>query len=53
GRITSEPQELFTSWGVGVERPEDASGERLTGTIHGGGPLLTIRARADIAFAVK
>jgi hypothetical protein len=53
GRITGEPPELFATWGVSAETPAGATGQRLTGSIGGGGPLLTIRARADIRLAAK
>jgi hypothetical protein len=53
GRITGDPPDLFTTWGVSLEMPAGAAGQRLTGSIDGGGPLLTIRARGDIRFSVK
>lgn len=53
GRVTSAPPELFATWGVAVEKLEDGTGERVAGTINGGGPLLTIRTRGDIAFIAK
>jgi hypothetical protein len=53
GRITSDPPDLFTTWGLAVETPADAGGQRLTGSIARGGPLLTIRARSDIHFTAK
>jgi hypothetical protein len=53
GRITSDPPDLFTTWGLAVETPGAADGQRLTGSIDRGGPLLTIRARRDIRFAVE
>jgi hypothetical protein len=33
GRITSDPPDLFTTWGLVVETPADAGGQRLTGSI--------------------
>jgi hypothetical protein len=51
GRITGDPPDLFATWGVRTEAHADGAGQRVTGSIGGGGPLLTIRARADIRLA--
>jgi hypothetical protein len=53
GRITGTPSDLFATWDAIVETPAEGNGQRLTGSIRGGGPLLTIRAHRDITFAAK
>jgi hypothetical protein len=43
--ITSTPADLLKTWGLDVSRVDGESEQKLTGSVHGGGPLLTIRTR--------
>lgn len=43
--VRTTPDDLAVKWGVDVTRAEPDGEQKVSGDVHGGGPLLTIRTR--------